>query len=179
MNGNSGKKDPAGGRTGRGQTTASGCGFARPAGAEALAHRLSHTRAGGPAPAKGPRTPCGARRGRAAPGRGAAGFSQSIVIEAMGGCLGKNECPPPPLSDTADTEQQEEATHSLGWTYCWALPTSTGWLRPPPWSPGTRDKNAEPRALCAAPCVALKASPRQQTCDLSAGTHLVETQGPD
>ena len=35
--------------------------------------------------------------------------------------LGKNECPPPPLPDT---EQQEEATHSLGSIYRQALPTS-------------------------------------------------------
>lgn len=55
--------------------------------------------------------------------------------------LEKNECPPPPLPDT---EQQEEATHSLGSTYGWALPTATGRLHPPPTGPHTGDLIALP-----------------------------------
>lgn len=103
--------------------------------------------ADGEGPREGvPNAGAGARGSRASPGRGAAGFSQSIVIEAMGGgLLRKNERPPPPLPDT---EQQEEATHSLGSTYLRALPTSTGPLRLPPTGPRTGD----PLALLPAPC---------------------------
>lgn len=86
----------------------------------------------------------------------------------MDAYLGKNECPPPPLTDT---EQQEENTHSLGSTYCWAPPAALD---------STHQKPERPRHVpfFAAPCVTLKATPDQQTCDLSAGTQLIQTQGP-
>lgn len=84
--GHSGKERTRG-WTGRSQTTASGCSSrACTSGAEGLPIAVPHRQRGFRRRGSG-NTAAGARGSRASPLRGAAGFSQSIVIEAMGGCL--------------------------------------------------------------------------------------------
>lgn len=87
MTGDAGRKGPAGGRAGvEPQLAAAVPEAARRTCEEAFAHRCWARAEDIPAEGSGD-TDGGARGSRPSPLRGAGGFSQSIGIEAMGGCL--------------------------------------------------------------------------------------------